>query len=131
MRQLIFVVDGDDAVCQLARRCLESAGYAVLTFSSNDAIREIERNTPALLLIALMLPDGSGISLCRSVRENPSLAGVPIVFLLTDAAEEHRILVLESGGDDCIVKPFSPRELVARVQAVLRRFSPPASSRGS
>lgn len=131
MRQLIFVIDGDDDVCQLAQRCLETAGYAVQIFSSGDLLIEVEANHPSLILIALVLPGGSGISLCRRVRENPSLAGTPVVFLLTEAAEEHRILALESGGDDCIVKPFSPRELVARVQAVLRRFSPAALGRTS
>jgi DNA-binding response OmpR family regulator len=63
--------------------------------------------------------------LCRRIRKNPTLAGTPLVFLIPEAAEEHRALALESGGDDCIVKPFSPRELVARVQAVLRRFTLP------
>ncbi len=128
MRQLIFVVDGDDDVCQLARDCLQAAGYAVRTFSSSDAILEIESSRPSLILIALILPDGSAIGLCRRIHENPSLARTPIVFLLTDSAEEHRILALESGGDDCIVKPFSPRELVARVLAVLRRFSPQSTA---
>ena len=127
MRQLIFVVDGEIETCQLAQHCLERAGYAVRTFSSNELVAEAESNRPALILISLMLPDGSGITLCRRIRENPLLAGTPLVFLLADSAEEHRILALESGGDDCIVKPFSPRELVARVQAVLRRFSPAAS----
>jgi len=127
MRQLIFVVDGDDEVCQLARQCLESAGYSVRIFSTGDVIAETESERPALILISLMLPDGSGIGLCRRIRESSFLARMPLMFLLADATEEHRILALESGGDDCIIKPFSPRELVARVQAVLRRFSPAVS----
>lgn len=124
MGQLIFVVDGELETCQLARHCLEEAGYAVRTFSSSEVVHEAESSSPALILISLILPDGSGLNLCRRIRENPLLARTPLVFLLDHAAEEHRILALESGGDDCILKPFSPRELVARVQAVLRRFTP-------
>jgi DNA-binding response OmpR family regulator len=124
MRQLIFVVDGEIEACQVARQCLEEAGYAVRTFPSSDVIAQAEDEHPQLMLISLMLPDGSGLTLCRRIREQAALARTPVVFLLADAAEEHRILALECGGDDCIVKPFSPRELVARVQAVLRRFSP-------
>ena len=124
MRQLIFVIDGDIEVCQQARLCLEEAGYLVRTFSSGEVMVEAEENRPSLIMISLMLPGGSGLSLCRRIRENPVLTGTPLVFLLADAGEEHRILALESGGDDCIVKPFSSRELVARVQAVLRRFAP-------
>jgi DNA-binding response OmpR family regulator len=124
MRQLIFVIDGEFEVCQQARLCLEDAGYAVRTFSSDEVMAEAEESRPTLILLSLMLPGSSGLNLCRRIRENPVLTGTPLVFLLADAAEEHRILALESGGDDCILKPFSPRELVARVQAVLRRFAP-------
>jgi len=123
MGQLIFVIDGDIEAGQGARQCLEEAGYSVRTFSSSEVIAEAEADRPQLVLISLMLPDGSGLTLCRRIRENPLLSRTPLLFLLDDTAEEHRILALESGGDDCMVKPFSPRELVARVQAVLRRFS--------
>lgn len=124
MRQLIFVVDGEVEVCQAAQQCLEEAGYGVRTFSGSDVLFEAENNGPQLILVSLMLPEGSGLTLCRRIREHVSLARTPVVFLLADEVEEHRILALECGGDDCIVKPFSPRELVARVQAVLRRLSP-------
>src|SRR5271170_4380133 len=116
MRHLIFVIDGDIEVRQQAQLCLEEAGYAVSTFSGGEVLEEAEESRPSLILISLMLPGGSGLNLCRSIRENPLLMGTPMVFLLADAAEEYRILALESGADDCIVKPFSSRELVARVQ---------------
>jgi DNA-binding response OmpR family regulator len=131
MRQVIFVVDGEVKSCQLARQCLEEAGYGVRTFSSSDVVAEVEDERPQLMLVSLMLPDGSGLTLCRRIREHVLLSATPLVFLLTDEVEEHRILALESGGDDCIVKPFSPRELVARVQAVLRRLTPMEGSRGT
>src|SRR5579863_892009 len=124
MKQLIFVVEDENEVCELAQQCLEDAGYVVRTFSTANVIREVEEKRPSLLLLTMMMPDGNGLDLCRCIRENHTLARTPIVFLIPEAAEEHRAFALESGGDDCIVKPFSPRELVARVQAVLRRFAP-------
>jgi two-component system, OmpR family, response regulator VicR len=124
MKQLIFVVEDDIEISELAQQCLEEAGYAVRTFSTANVIREAEDEDPSLILLTMVMPDGNGLDLCRCIRENHALARTPIVFLIPEAAEEHRALALESGGDDCIVKPFSPRELVARVQAVLRRFAP-------
>ncbi len=124
MRQLVFIVESETETCQLARYSLERAGYGVRTFSTIDVIREAENDRPALLLVAMLMPDGNGLGLCRRVRENSLLAGTPVVFLIEEAAEGQQVLALESGGDDCIVKPFSPRELVARVQAVLRRPAP-------
>jgi two-component system phosphate regulon response regulator PhoB len=122
MKQLIFVVEEEIEVCRLARQCLEGAGYAVRTFSTANVIQDAEDTHPSLMLIAMMMPDGNGLELCRRIREHHALASTPLVFLIPEAAEEYRALALESGGDDCIVKPFNPRELVARVQAVLRRF---------
>ena len=129
MKQLIFVVEDETEVCELARQCLEDAGYAVRTFSTANVILEAEDYRPSLMLITMVMPDGNGLDLCRRIRENRALSRTPLVFLIPEAAEEHRALALESGGDDCIVKPFSPRELVARVQAVLRRYASPAASR--
>jgi DNA-binding response OmpR family regulator len=130
MRKLVFIVEGEAETCQLARHGLEQAGYGVRTFSTIDVIREAEDEQPSLMLVAMLMPDGNGLDLCRQIRENSLLAGTPVIFLTEEAAEEQHILALESGGDDCIVKPFSPRELVARVQAVLRRPAPaPAISR--
>jgi DNA-binding response OmpR family regulator len=124
MKQLIFVVEDETEVPVLARLCPEEAGYAVRMFSTIHVVREAEDEHPTLMLITMVMPDGNGLDLCQRVRENPALAKTPLVFLIPEGAEEHRALALESGADDCIVKPFSPRELVARVQAVLRRFAP-------
>src|SRR5580704_17021298 len=124
MKRLIFVVEDEIEVSEMAQWCLEEAGYAVRTFSTSNVIQDAEDSHPSLMLITMMMPDGNGLDLCRQIRENRALARTPIVFLIPESAEEHRALALESGADDCIVKPFSPRELVARVQAVLRRFTP-------
>lgn len=124
MKQLIFVVEDEIEACRLARQCLEDAGFAVRAFATADIIREAEEMRPSLMLIAMTMPDGNGLDMCQRIRDHHILAKTPLVFLVPAAAEERRSLVLESGGDDCIAKPFSPRELVARVQAVLRRFVP-------
>jgi DNA-binding response OmpR family regulator len=124
MKQLIFVVETETEVRELARHCLEKAGYVVRTFSTANVIQDAEDKHPALMLIAMVMADGAGLDLCRIIRENRALARTPLVFLIPQAAQEYRALAFESGGDDCIIKPFSPRELLARVQAVLRRFAP-------
>jgi len=127
MRQLIYIVEGDAEVCQSAQCCLEQAGYAVRTSTTINVIKEAESVRPALMLVAMLLPNGNGLDLCRQVRENPRLAGTPLIFFLEEDGAEQHVLALESGGDDCLVKPFSPRELVARVQAVLRRLPFPVA----
>jgi DNA-binding response OmpR family regulator len=123
MKQLVFVVEEEFDVCELARQHLEEAGYSVRTFPTVRIIHEAENRRPALLLIALMMPDGNGFDLCRRIRDSGILAATPVIFLIPQSSEHHRAFALECGADDCIIKPFSPRELVARVQAVLRRFN--------
>jgi DNA-binding response OmpR family regulator len=130
MKQLVFVVEDETEICELARECLEGAGYAVRTFATSNILQEAAGEHPSLILIAMMMADGSGLELCRFIRKHHALAGTPLVFLIPEGAEEHRALALDSGADDCIVKPFSPRELVARVQAVLRRFTLPVVRSG-
>jgi len=120
MGPLIFVVDSQADVQQLARECLEEAGYTVRVFSEASAVSEAMAASPALILV------GSEFSSTDIFASFPFLrtdvpGKIPSIFLLDDAGEEQRLRALESGADDCIVKPFSRRELVARVQAVLRR----------
>jgi DNA-binding response OmpR family regulator len=131
MKQTVFLVDDQTDGWQSARECLENAGYATRTISALNVIEEAKENQPSLIITGVLMPDGNGLDLCRQIRENRQLARTPLVFLIPKAAEEHRALALESGGDDCIVTPFSPRELVARVQAVLRRFALPAARPGN
>src|SRR5947209_17383240 len=123
----VFVVEDDTDISRLVRHHLEVAGYRVRTYSSThtvlaDAIKE----RPALLLLDIMVPGGDGIELCRQVRQSGNALGAtPIVFLTARTSEADRIRGLEIGADDYITKPFSPRELVARVKAVLRRCEAP------
>jgi len=124
MSQPIFLVERDLETTYVSRQSLEQAGYGVRSFQTVDILCEAQLEPPALLLVALVMPDGNGVQLCRAFRANPLLSHTPVIFMLEEDREEHRILALDCGGDDCIVKPFSPRELVARVQAVLRRLAP-------
>src|SRR5579864_7221893 len=98
MKQLVFVIEEEIAVRELARRCLEDAGYEVCTFSAERVIEEGEKMPPSLMLIALAAARGNGIELCRRVRENQAMARTPLVFLIPDGPGENRVLALESGG---------------------------------
>jgi DNA-binding response OmpR family regulator len=119
----IFVVEDDADIARLLRHHLESAGYTVRVFSSATGVISAAFNDrPVLFLLDIMLPGRDGLDLCREIRSTSVLAGVPIIFLTAKAGELDRVLGLELGADDYITKPFSPRELVARVKAVLRRF---------
>lgn len=114
----ILVVDDEPGIRDVCRLYLEREGFAVDEAGSmGAAVAAMERNRPALVILDLMLPDGDGLDLCRRLVEE----GLPVVVLTARADEADRVLGLELGADDYVVKPFSPRELVARVRAVLRR----------
>ncbi|HEY6970915.1 MAG TPA: response regulator transcription factor [Candidatus Angelobacter sp.] len=123
----IFVVEDDADISRLVRHHLEMAGYRVRTFSNTShVLAEAQRERPSLFLLDIMVPGGDGLELCRQIRQTgATLAGVPIIFLTAKTEETDRIVGLEIGADDYITKPFSPRELVARVKAVLRRSERP------
>lgn len=126
MQPSIFVVEDEADIARLIRHHLESSGFTVRSFSSTqNVISEAEKQPPSLFLLDIMVPGGDGLGLCRRLRENTTLGTTPIIFLTAKATESDRILGLELGGDDYITKPFSPRELIARVKAVLRRFERP------
>ena len=126
-KQKIFVVEDDSDISRLVRHHLEVAGYRVRCYSStHTVVADALKERPALLLLDIMVPGGDGIDLCRQVRQSGhALGATPIVFLTARTSEADRIRGLEIGADDYITKPFSPRELVARVKAVLRRCEAP------
>ena len=126
-KQKIFVVEDDTDISRLVRHHLEVAGYRVRTYSSTHTVlADAIKDRPALLLLDIMVPGGDGIELCRQVRQSGhALGATPIVFLTARTSEADRIRGLEIGADDYITKPFSPRELVARIKAVLRRCEAP------
>ncbi|MGA2695713.1 MAG: response regulator transcription factor [Terriglobales bacterium] len=126
MKPSIFVVEDDADISRLLRHHLEAGGYALRMFSAgHNVISEAEKHRPSLFVLDIMVPGKDGLELCRQIRKTPSLTATPVIFLTAKTGEADRILGLELGADDYIVKPFSPRELVARVKAVLRRFERP------
>lgn len=124
MRQLIFVVENDSNVRQLAKECLERAGYRVRTFLSPDMLEKFEGSPPSLLLLGVRSDQKDRAPFRWQLRENKVLEKIPALVLLDNVAEEDQIL---SPADDWIVKPFDPQELIARVQVVLRRSTLPAT----
>ena len=126
VKQTIFAVEDDTDISRLVRHHLEAAGYGVRTFTATaGVIAEAEKQPPSLFLLDIMVPRGDGLELCRRIRQTLTLAMVPVIFLTAKVSESDRVMGLELGADDYIPKPFSPRELVARVRAVLRRFERP------
>ena len=127
-RHRIFIVEDDEDIARLIRHNLLAAGYEVQAFLSGAAVvPSALREPPSLFLLDVMLPGTDGFDLCRQIRQNEKLARTPIIFLTAKSDESDRVKGLELGGDDYITKPFSPRELVARVRTVLRaiRETPP------
>ena len=119
MNELILVVDDEVLIVKLARDYLEKAGFRVLTAADGaTALASARREHPDLIVLDLMLPAMDGLDVIRSLRRE---SDVPIIMLTARVEETDRLIGLELGADDYISKPFSPRELVARVRTVLRR----------
>jgi DNA-binding response OmpR family regulator len=122
----VLVVDDDPTVSDVVRRYLERAGYVVaLAADGPAALRSFDAQRPDLVVLDLMLPGIDGLEVCRRLRERS--ANVPVIMLTALGEEADRIVGLQLGADDYVAKPFSPRELVLRVQSVLRRVLPAAS----
>lgn len=122
----ILVIDDEEDLIELVRYNLEQEGFQVKSASDGESGLTVARKElPDLILIDLMLPGMDGLELCRSLRAENRTASIPVIMLTAKSAESDRIVGLELGADDYVVKPFSPRELTARVKAVLRRTNPP------
>tara|TARA_A100001388_G_scaffold276954_1_gene266220 strand:- start:18 stop:725 length:708 start_codon:yes stop_codon:yes gene_type:complete len=120
----VLVVDDEPAVRGMLTVTLEMAGFEVIEAeSASSALNEIADSIPDLMLIDWMMPQVSGLELCRRLRRNPDTAGIPLILLTAREEENAKITGLEV-ADDYITKPFSPRELVARLKAILRRTTP-------
>jgi two-component system phosphate regulon response regulator PhoB len=120
--KLILVVEDEPAIRDMIVFGLKRAGYGVREADSCRAAREaLADRIPDLMLVDWMLPDMSGLELTRMVKRDQNTADVPIIMLTARAEEGDKVLGLENGADDYVTKPFSPRELVARINAVLRR----------
>ena len=110
----------------LVSSSLKNAGFEVLTAEDGaSALSQAREKVPALVVLDLMLPEMSGLEVCKAMKKDPATARVPIIMLTARAEEVDRIVGFELGADDYLTKPFSPRELVLRIQSVLRRASAP------
>jgi len=121
MAELIFVVDADLEQRRFAKEQLEAGGYRVRIFSTAADLEKAQDCQPSLMLIASKLPDGSGLELCRRIRGSPVQPSIPVIIVTGGTGEEPNCVGLEAGSDDCLIKPFNPRELIARVRAALHR----------
>jgi two-component system, OmpR family, alkaline phosphatase synthesis response regulator PhoP len=122
MSRTILVVDDEPAIVQIARDYLDRAGFRVITAADGTmAVRLARSERPNLLVLDLMLPEMDGLDVTRALRQDPITRTLPIIMLTARVEEADRLIGLELGADDYMTKPFSPRELVARVRAVLRR----------
>lgn len=125
----ILVVDDEKDILQVVEFNLRQAGFEVLTAqTAEDGLSRARAGKPDLIVLDLMLPDLPGTEVCRQIKQAPALRHVPIVMLTARTAEIDRVVGFELGADDYVMKPFSVRELVLRVQAILRRASTPAPS---
>lgn len=124
-RKLIAVVDDEQDILELVSINLEKSQFKVKTFDSATKLLDfLEKKIPDLIVLDLMLPDIDGIDVCKYLKKQKKYSSIPIIMLTAKADEIDKIIGLELGADDYITKPFSPKELVARVKVVLRRSVP-------
>src|SRR5437016_6697591 len=122
MPKRIAIVEDESELASLIEYNLSRHGYeAQVLGGSTGTLRSLEQSRPDLILLDVMLPDVDGFELCRQIRQSQVLARTPVLFLTARSDEVDRVLGLEIGGDDYMTKPFSPRELIARVKAHRRR----------
>ncbi|MGM0672934.1 phosphate regulon transcriptional regulator PhoB [Thioalkalivibrio sp.] len=128
MATRILLVEDDAAICEMLQAPFQKAGYAVLEAGDvRTAKARLLENPPDLILLDWMLPDTSGIDWARTLKASPVTKDIPLIMLTARGEEEDRVRGLDVGADDYVTKPFSPRELVARMKAILRRTSPTTS----
>ena len=122
MATLLFVVDDDTEVLETVGRVLRQEGYEVQLLPSGPALmKALEKRTPALLLLDIMMPEVDGVTICNQLRKDPRYIAMPIVFLTARGSTDDIVVGLDAGADDYVVKPFELLELRARIAAVLRR----------
>ena len=125
MKAKIFIVEDEPSIVQLVKYNLEKENFKVLVSNNGEeGLQEIKKTEPDLILLDWMLPDLSGIDICKALRKDTKFKNVPIVMLTARSQEEDKVLGLNVGADDYLPKPFSNLELIARVNALLRRSKP-------
>jgi two-component system, OmpR family, alkaline phosphatase synthesis response regulator PhoP len=122
VRQRVVIIEDERDIVELVRYNFRKEGFEVEGFGrGRDGLEYLRRNPADLVLLDILLPDEDGFEICKRLRADERLKSLPVIFLTAKGEEMDRVLGLEIGADDYVVKPFSPRELVARVKAVLRR----------
>jgi DNA-binding response OmpR family regulator len=130
MKSKILIVDDEPDQVELIEFNLKSAGFDVSSAADgHEAIAKARSVSPALILLDVMLPEMSGLEVCKTLRKHGDTAHIPIIMLTAKAAEIDRVLGLELGADDYVTKPFSPRELVLRIKKMLTRHDPQAEEK--
>lgn len=125
-RRRILVVDDEEDIAELISFNLRGAGFDVVTAGNGaDALVRAAETHPDLILLDVMLPEMDGFAVCEMLRRSPENSSTPVIFVTSWSSEDARVLGLEFGGADYVVKPFSPKELVLRVRAVLNRSAAP------
>lgn len=128
----VLVIDDEPQVGKVLREILETEGFRVAVVGDGDqAMAEIARQRPNLIILDWELPGKNGLDVCRDIRRSPGLHDLPILMLTSRTEESDRVLGLEMGADDFVSKPFGPKELVARVRALLRRIAERVTSEGT
>ncbi len=126
MKHLVMVIEDEEALALLLKYNLEKEGYDVQIESRGSrALAEIEKNCPSVILLDWMLPEMSGVEICKLIRSKPDIKNIPVIMMTAKGEEEDKIKGLSSGADDYVTKPFSVPELMARVKANLRRAPEP------
>jgi len=127
MKAKIFIVEDEPSIATLVKYNLEKENYKVfISNNGEEGLKEIKKIEPDLILLDWMLPDLSGIEICRSLKKDKKFKFIPIIMLTAKGQEEDKVLGLNTGADDYLVKPFSHSELIARINALLRRVKPQA-----
>lgn len=128
----ILVVEDEDDIQELVRHTLVKEGYGVdMVESGEEGMKRLAESPPDLVVLDLMLPGIGGLEVCRRIKSQEAIAGIPVIMLTARGTEADVVTGLEMGADDYVTKPFSPRVLAARVGAVLRRRATPPSDEGA
>ncbi len=127
MQHTIMVIEDEEALALMLQYNLEKEGYKVIVVSKGSrAIAEVEKHNPSVILLDWMLPELSGVEICRLIRSKPDIKSIPIIMLTAKGEEEDKVKGLISGADDYVTKPFSVLELMARVKTQLRHAPEPS-----
>ncbi len=130
MKHLIMIIEDEEALALMLKYNLEKEGYDVwVEARGNKAIAEIEKRQPSVILLDWMLPELSGVDICKLIRSKPDIKNIPVIMLTAKGEEEDKIKGLSAGADDYVTKPFSVPELLARVKTQLRRAPEPQTEK--